>query len=299
MQKDLGKLGIWTMAFDTQPAAVVRDVAAELDDLGYGAIWYGEAFGRDAVSQGALLLDATRRLVVASGIANMYTRHPMAMAAAERALGEQHPGRFVLGLGGHRVPGPPLAMGGYRIPFSGRPLSGVREYLDNLDEVPLYNPEGVRPRRVLAALGPKMLDLAAERTWGAHTYLVSVDHTAMARKRMGSTAYLAVEQGVVLDTDLDRVRAAQSAHLGGYLLAPHQRNNLMRMGFGEDDFADGGSARLLDTMTVGGDLDAIARRVRDHFDAGADHVCLQVLTTTPGELPLRQWRELAALLPEL
>nr|WP_225953522.1 TIGR03620 family F420-dependent LLM class oxidoreductase [Kibdelosporangium phytohabitans] len=291
----MGKLGIWTMAFDSHPASAVRDAAAELDELGYGTLWYGEAFGRDAVSQGALLLDATKRMVVASGIANMYVRHPLAMASAERSLGEQHPGRFVLGLGGHRVPGPPLMLGGFRIPFSGKPVSGVREYLDQLGEVPLIGAEAVRPRRVLAALGPKMLELAAELTWGAHTYFVPVEHTEMARKRMGSEAYLAVEQGVIVETDTARVREIQRIHLGPYALAPHQRNNLGRLGFGDEDFADGGSDRLLDAVIVGGDLDVIAQRVRDHFDAGADHVCLQVLTAKPGELPLREWRELAAL----
>ncbi|ONI74625.1 LLM class F420-dependent oxidoreductase [Actinosynnema sp. ALI-1.44] len=298
-QHDLGKLGIWTMALDAHPAAAVRAAAGELDELGYGALWYGEAFGRDAISQGALLLDATKRIVVASGIANMYVRHPMAMAAAERSLGEQHPGRFVLGLGGHRVPGPPLSLGGYRIPFSGKPVSGVRDYLDELDEVPLSGVAAVRPRRVLAALGPKMLDLAAERTWGAHTYFVPVSHTEMARQRMGAEAYLAVEQGVVLETDADRVREVQRAHIGPYMLAPHQLNNLRRLGFGDGDFADGGSDRLLDAVIAGGDLDVIAQRVRDHFDAGADHVCLQVMTATPGELPLREWRELAALVTAL
>ncbi|MGW5642727.1 TIGR03620 family F420-dependent LLM class oxidoreductase [Saccharopolyspora sp. NPDC003752] len=295
-QHDPGRLGIWTFAFDPHPAARVRDAAAELEELGYGAVWFGEAFGRDAVSQAALLLDATKRIVVATGIANIYLRDPIAMAAAERSLGEQHPGRFVLGLGGHRVPSSPTALAGYRIPFSGKPVSSMRDYLDNLDEVPLNAAAAaVPPRRVLAALGPKMLDLAAERTWGAHTYFVPVSHTAMARERMGAAAYLAVEQPVVLDLDRDRARRTQREHVGGYLQAPHQRNNLLRLGFGEADLADGGSDRLVDAIVAGADIESIAERVRGHFQAGADHVCLQVLTATPGELPMSQWRELAAL----
>jgi probable F420-dependent oxidoreductase len=296
MQYDPGRLGIWTFAFDPQPAAVVRDAAAELDELGYGAIWFGEGFGRDAISQAALLLDATKRMVVATGIANIYLRHPMTMAAAERSLGEQHPGRFVLGLGGHRVPDVQLDWQGYRIPFSGRPVSGVRDYLKELDKVPLNAASDVPPRRLLAALGPKMLDLAAELTWGAHPYFVSVEHTAMARERMGSEAYLAVEQGVVLDSDPERVRELKRAHVSAYATAaPHQRANLLRLGFDETDFANGGSDRLADAIVAGGSLEAIAARVREHLDAGANHVCLQVLTDTPGELPLREWRELAAL----
>nr|CEL20552.1 Coenzyme F420-dependent N5,N10-methylene tetrahydromethanopterin reductase and related flavin-dependent oxidoreductases [Kibdelosporangium sp. MJ126-NF4]CTQ89463.1 Coenzyme F420-dependent N5,N10-methylene tetrahydromethanopterin reductase and related flavin-dependent oxidoreductases [Kibdelosporangium sp. MJ126-NF4] len=286
------------MAFDRHPATAVRDAAAELDELGYGAIWYGEAFGRDTISQAALLLDATKHMVLASGIANMYVRHPMAMASAERSLGERYPGRFVLGLGGHRVPGPPLELGGYQIPFNGKPVQGIRDYLDNLDEVPLIGERSVQPHRILAALGPRMLDLAAERTWGAHTYFVPVRHTEMARKRMGPNAYLAVEQGVVLDSDKERVREVQRAQMGGYLQAPHQRANLLRLGFTEDDFADGGSRELLDAVIVGGDLDAIAQRVRDHLDAGANHVCLQVLTAISDELPLREWRALADLIAE-
>ncbi|MFC0110810.1 TIGR03620 family F420-dependent LLM class oxidoreductase [Kibdelosporangium aridum] len=293
MQHDLGRLGIWTFGFDPHPAGKVRETAAELDELGFGAVWFGEAFGRDAVSQAALLLDATKRMVVATGIANIYLRHPMTMAAAERSLGEQHPGRFVLGLGGHRVPDVQLDWEGYRIPFSGRPVSGMRDYLVDLDKVPLNAASAARPRRLLAALGPKMLDLAAELTWGAHPYFVPVEHTAMARERMGPSAYLAVEQAVVLDPDPEIKRG----HVAAYVTAaPHHRANLMRLGFDESDFADGGSDRLVDALVPGRSLEAIAERVREHVDAGANHVCLQVLTSTPERLPVREWRELAALL---
>ncbi|WP_327149582.1 TIGR03620 family F420-dependent LLM class oxidoreductase [Nocardia sp. NBC_01329] len=297
-QYDRSRLGIWTFAFDPHPAARVRDAVAELEGLGYGAVWFGEAFGRDAVSQAALLLDATERIAVATGIANIYLRHPIAMAAAERSLGEQHPGRFVLGLGGHRVPASSTASAGSEIPFSGKPISSMREYLDSLEKVPLNAAAAQPPRRVLAALGPKMLDLAAERTRGAHTYFVPVSHTAMARERMGPDAYLAVEQAVVLDPDPERARRTQREHVGGYLLAPHQRNNLLRLGFDATDLADGGSDRLVDAIVAGGSIETIADRVRDHFRAGADHVCLQVLTATPGVLPLPEWRELASLIQE-
>ncbi|GAA2782898.1 TIGR03620 family F420-dependent LLM class oxidoreductase [Saccharopolyspora taberi] len=295
-QQSPGRLGIWTFAFDPQPAARVREAAAELEDLGYGALWFGEAFGRDAVSQAALLLGATERVVVATGIANIYFRDPITTAAAERSLGEQHPGRFVLGLGGHRVPASPNQLAGYRIPSSPRPLADMRDHLDALDRVPLSAAApSLPPRRVVAALGPKMLDLSAERTWGAHTYLVPVAHTAMARERLGRNAFLAVEQHVVLDSDAGRARELARENVAGYLGAPHQVNNLRRLGFDDADFADGGSDRLVDAIAAAGDVDVIARRVREHLDAGADHVCVQVLTPR-GELPLPQWRELAAIL---
>ncbi|MCE7011327.1 TIGR03620 family F420-dependent LLM class oxidoreductase [Kibdelosporangium philippinense] len=292
MTHDLGRLGIWTFAFDPHPAAVVRDAAAELDDLGFGAIWFGEAFGRDAVSQAALLLDATKRLVVATGIANIHLRDPIATAAAERSLGEQYPGRFVLGLGGHRVPGSRLDAAGYRIPFSGKPVSGMRDYLANLDKVPLNSASAERPRRVLAALGPRMLDLAAELTWGAHPYFVPVEHTVMARERMGPAAFLAVEQAVFLGGNEELKREHVGAYVAG---APHHRANLLRLGFDETDFEGGGSDRLVDALVVGGSLEAIAKRVDEHLAAGADHVCLQVLTAEKGVMPLREWRELAVL----
>lgn len=294
-QNSPGRIGVWTLAFDAQPAARVRDAAAELEELGYGALWFGEVFGRDATSQAALLLDATERIVVASGIANIYLRHPLTMAAAERSLDEQHPGRFVLGLGGHRLAGTVNALGGYHLPYSDTPVSSMREYLNDLDKAPLSAPAATPPRRVLAALGPKMLGLAGEQAWGAHTYLVPPEHTAMARERMGSDAYLAVEQAVVLGSDAEHRRALAREHIAGYLHAPHQRNNMLRVGFDETDLADGGSDRLCDGIVTGGDVAAIAERVRAHFQAGADHVCLQVLNSTPDELPLAEWRELATI----
>ncbi|SFB52598.1 probable F420-dependent oxidoreductase, MSMEG_4141 family [Amycolatopsis marina] len=294
-----GKIGIWTFAFDAHPAGRVRDAAAELEELGYRAIWFGEALGREAMTQAALLLGATHRAVVATGIANVHLRTPLTMAAAERSLAEQYRGRLLLGLGGHRVPGSPNSFGGYRVPMSEKPVSDMRDYLDTMDTAPLAGATpATAPRRVLAALGPRMLDLAAERTSGAHSYFVPVAHTAMARERMGTGAYLAVEQAVVLDSDPERVRQLQRAHVGAYLRAQHQRNNLLRLGFDETELADGGSGRLNDALVAGGDIKAISARVRAHLDAGADHVCLQVLTPSPGELPLREWRELAALVGE-
>ncbi|QUQ68887.1 TIGR03620 family F420-dependent LLM class oxidoreductase [Kutzneria sp. CA-103260] len=289
---DLGSIGVWTFAFEGQPVSRLREAAAELDELGYGAIWFGEAFGREALSQASLLLHTTNRIVVATGIARASLRDPLAMAAAQLTLTEAFPERFLLGLGGHRspkqqsVPG----MNGLVAPDP-QPLETMRDYLDAMDKAPLQGFD-VRPRRVLAALGPQMLKLAAEKTEGAHPYFVPVEHTAKAREVLGPEPLLAVEQAVVLGDDRDVARA----HVGGYLAARHQTNNLRRLGFTDADFADGGSDRLVDAITVVGDVDAIAQRVRQHLDAGANHVCIQVLTADSPRLPRAEWRELAGLI---
>ncbi|MEV6249913.1 TIGR03620 family F420-dependent LLM class oxidoreductase [Streptomyces sp. NPDC051742] len=296
----LGRIGIWTFAYDGHPAGRVRESAAELEELGYGAIWYGEAFGRDTVGQAWLLLSATRRITVASGIANIAFRDPIATATATRTLGEAFPGRYVLGLGGHRVDDTVHEVDGYPVPARGRALHTMRAYLSSMDAAPSHGPApDPAPRRVLAALGPKMLRLAAERTWGAHPYFVPVEHTAQAREIMGPDAFLGVEQAVVLDTDLARARELATAHVAGYVaMAPHQQANVRRLGFGDEDIVGGPSRRLVDAIVAYGDTEAIRRRVQEHLDAGADHVCLQVLTADPAALPARAWRELAsALLP--
>ncbi|MEU2658286.1 TIGR03620 family F420-dependent LLM class oxidoreductase [Streptomyces sp. NPDC007325] len=296
----LGRVGIWTFAYDGQPAGRVRESAAELEELGYGAIWHGEAFGRDTVGQAWLLLSATRRITVASGIANIAFRDPIAMANATRTLGEAFPGRYLLGLGGHRVDDTVHEVDGYPVPARGNALATMRAYLAAMDATPAHGPvPDPAPRRVLAALGPKMLRLAAERTWGAHPYFVPVEHTARAREIMGPDAFLGVEQAVVLDTDLGRAREVARAHVAGYLaMAPHQRANVLRLGFGDEDVTGGPSRRLVDAIVAYGDTKAIRRRVREHHAAGADHVCLQVLGADPAELPEREWRELATALVE-
>ncbi|MFJ2738926.1 TIGR03620 family F420-dependent LLM class oxidoreductase [Streptomyces sp. NPDC087440] len=297
---DLGRVGIWTFAHEGQPAGRVRESAAEIEELGYGAIWYGEAFGRDTVGQAWLLLSATRRLVVASGIANIAFRDPIATATATRTLGEAFPGRYLLGLGGHRVDEGMSEVDGYPVRSLGRAVSTMRAYLDSMDAVPAHGPlPDPAPRRVLAALGPKMLALAAERTWGAHPYFVPAEHTVRARATLGPDAFLGVEQAVVLDTDLDRAREVATAHVAMYVAAaPHQQANVRRLGFGDADIIGGPSRRLVDAIVAYGDEEAIRRRVQEHLDAGADHVCLQVLTADPAALPDREWRELApALLP--
>jgi probable F420-dependent oxidoreductase len=281
---DLGSIGVWTFAFDGRPAGEVREAAAELDELGFGAIWFGEGFGREALTHASLLLHATNRLTVATGIARTSLRDPLTMAMAQHTLAEAFPERFLLGLGGHRSPKqqPVPGAAGLFTPDP-RPVDTMRDYLDAMDKT------NAASGRVLAALGPQMLKLAAEKTLGAHTYFVPVEHTARARELLGPEPLLAVEQAVVLGND----REIAKAHVNAYMVARHQTNNLRRLGFSDDDLA--GSDRLVDALTVTGDVDAVARRVREHLDAGANHVCVQVLTPDQGRIPRAEWRELADL----
>ena len=289
----LGSIGIWTRQLEDQPAAKAQEAAAELEQLGFGAIWFGEAYGREAFTHAGLLLAATRRIVIATGIANIYARDPVTMAAAQKTLAEAYPDRFVLGLGVSHVP---LVeqMRGHRYE---KPVPTMRAYLDAMDKAPYRAaPPTSKPIRMLAALGPKMLQLAAERTEGAHPYNVNPEHTAQARGILGSGPYLCPEQAVVLETDAAKARQIGRAFLGIYLGLPNYANNFLRLGFDEADLQNGGSDRLIDAIIGWGDLYAIRNRIRAHQSAGADHVCIQVLTEDPHALPMRQWRELAPAL---
>ncbi|TDD93353.1 TIGR03620 family F420-dependent LLM class oxidoreductase [Actinomadura rubrisoli] len=302
MDAAAGRLGVWTLALDAQPATRVREAAAEIEELGFGALWIGEEFGRNVLTQAGILLGATDGLVIGTGIANIFFRDPIAMAAAERSLAEAYPGRFILGLGGHRVDDRPLMYLGHRVPSGGRAVSTMGAYLDAMDAVPLQSPPPAVPSpRVLGALGPKMLNLAAEKTSGALPYLVPVAHTEDARARLGPDALLAVEQAVMLDPDPDAARDLARAHVGTYMErgVAHVKD-MMRFGYTQDELSGTPADRVVDALVVGGGrgaLDAIAERVRAHLDAGADHVCLQVLTAHRTTAPIAEWRELAALNP--
>jgi probable F420-dependent oxidoreductase len=290
---DLGRVGIWTFALDLQPIARARELAAELDELGYGAIWLPEAVGRDPLVHAALLLGATRRITAATGIATIYGRDAMTMAAGWKTVSEAFPGRFVLGLGVSHQP----MVEGVREQTYGPPLATMRSYLDRMDAALFVAAEPPEPpRRVLAALGPKMLALAAERADGAHPYFVPVEHTARAREILGSGPLLAPEQHVVLETDPAEARRIAREHMAIYLGLPNYVNNLRRFGFTDDDLADGGSDPLVDAIVAWGDVDAIRARVQAHHDAGADHVAVQVLERDRATVPLDHWRELAPAL---
>jgi probable F420-dependent oxidoreductase len=290
---DIGRVGIWTFALDQQPAATSGEAAAELEELGYGAIWVPEAVGREALANAGLLLAATERMVIGTGIANIWMRHPMAAAAGWRTLNEAYDNRFLMGLGVSHAPSVGRMLG----ETWDKPLARMRSYLDGMDEaIFLAAQPAVPPSRVLAALGPKMLDLARERALGAHPYFVPVEHTAFARERLGNGPLLAPEQAVVLETDPDTARQIARTHTAGYLRLPNYANNLMRMGFAEDELADGGNDRLVDAIVAWGDVDTIAERVKAHHDAGADHVCLQVIEADQRALPMDAWRRLAEAL---
>jgi probable F420-dependent oxidoreductase len=289
----LGRVGVWTGQFDYQPAAEVRAAVAELDELGYGAVWTGEAVGREVLSVAGLLLAASVRITVATGIANIWARDALAMAAGQLTLAEAFPDRFLLGIGVSHAP--LLAVRGQDY---GKPLAQMRAFLDAMDRgADVYR--AVRPAaapRVLAALGPRMLALAAERADGAHTYFVPPEHTAAARATLGPGKLLAPEQAVVLETDPAMAREIARRHTGSYLRLPNYTNNLRRYGYGDDDLAGTGSDRLVDAIVAHGDAQAVVDRVRAHLDAGADHVCVQVLDPDRRGLPRRQWRELAPAL---
>ncbi|HWP28898.1 MAG TPA: LLM class F420-dependent oxidoreductase [Chloroflexota bacterium] len=290
---DIGTIGIWTNKLEFLPAAQAQELARELEALGYGALWFPETLGREALTQAALLLAATQRMTIATGIANIWARDAVAMANAQRTLTEAYPDRFLLGLGVSHAPTVEQVRGHrYR-----RPVAYMRAYLEAMDRAPFTAvPPRTAPRRVLAALGPKMLALAAERAWGAHPYFVPVAHTAQARQLLGPAPLLAPEQAIVLETEPSRAREVARQHTARYLRLPNYVNNLRRLGFTEEDLTDGGSDRLVDAIVAWGDLDTVVRRIREHLAAGANHVCIQVLTAEPATIPREQWRELAAAL---
>jgi len=290
-----GPVGLWTGALDALVAAAAKDQVAELDEQGWDALWFGEAYGREAFSAAALYLGASRRMAIATGIASIYGRDAVAANAAGRLLAELHPGRFVLGLG---VSHAPLVerMRGHSY---GKPVTAMREYLDAVDGAS-YVAEGgaTAPPRVLAALGPRMLELARDRAQGAHPYLVTPEHTREARELLGDGPLLAVEQAVVLSDDPDVVRERAHWHLEIYTGLPNYRNSWFRLGFEESDAVRGGSDRLKAALVVAGEQ-AIRDRVQEHLDAGADHVCLQVLGANPFDVPRDDWARLAPAVADL
>ncbi|MGZ4618060.1 MAG: LLM class F420-dependent oxidoreductase [Frankiaceae bacterium] len=292
-----GRVGIWTGQLDYQPADEVRKAIAEVEELGYAALWTGEAVGREVLTAAQLLLAASDQLTVATGIANIWARDAMAMVAGQYALAEAYPGRFLLGLGVSHAP--LLAVRGQDY---GRPLAQMRAYLDAMDQgLGVYRavqPAGV-PARVLAALGPKMLELARDRADGAHTYFVPPEHTAAARAVLGTGKLLAPEQAFVLERDPSTAREIARRHTGSYLRLPNYVNNLRRYGFTDGDLAAPGSDRLVDAIVAWGNAEAIVRRVQEHLDAGADHVSVQLLDPDRRGLPRAQWRELAPALLSL
>ncbi|MDO0976554.1 LLM class F420-dependent oxidoreductase [Mycolicibacterium frederiksbergense] len=284
---ELSGTGIWSSHLRYGDAGQAAEAAAELEELGYTALWIPDVGGPvlDSVEN---LLTATKTVTIATGILNLWMHEPADVAAAHARLSAAHGRRFLLGIG---VSHAPLidskAPGTYR-----KPLAATAAFLDGLDtaEQPVAAED-----RVLAALGPKMLRLAADRSRGAHPYLVTPEHTATARERLGDGPLLLPEQTAVLNDDADAAREIGREWVRGYLAMPNYANNLLRSGFTEDDVATV-TDRLVDAIVVCGNEEAILARVNDHKAAGADHVCVQVLDADLTALPMQQWRRLAPVL---
>jgi probable F420-dependent oxidoreductase len=287
----LGRVGAWTFAFDAMGADAIRAAARRIEAMDYGALWIPEgSASREVFAHLSLLLGATDRITVASGIVNITARHPVAMAQGARTLADAHPGRVVVGIGvGHQYS---TAKRG--IDWTD-PVGRMRDYLKLMDETPWSGPPVTAPR-LLAALGPKMLDLSAELALGAHTYFVPVDHTAWARKRLGPEPLIAVEMTTVFEGDPVVARAKAREWARHYLELPNYANNWRRMGYGEQDVAGEGSGRLIDAGVAWGDAEAVAARARAHLEAGADHVCIQIVGGAGGDPGLAALNELAPLL---
>ena len=290
---DIGRIGIWTFTLDLVPSAQSVEHVDELDELGFGAVWVPEAVGREAFTSAALLLRGGTDITVATGIAGIYGRDPMTANAAHRTLTEAYPDRFLLGLGvSHQV-----MVEGVRKHDYSKPFSAMQSYLDAMDEAMFFAaPPTTEPQRVLAALGPRMLGLARDRAAGALPYFVPPEHTAVAREVLGDGPLLAVEQAVVFETDPAKARDLARSHTKTYTPLPNYTNNLRRLDptWTDDDFAHAGSDRLVDAIVAWGDEDAIVSRIQAHLDAGADHVCIQVITDGV-EPPVEAWRRLSAL----
>jgi probable F420-dependent oxidoreductase len=291
----LGPVGVWSWALQRLSATDAGAATREFEALGYPVVWIPETLGnKEIFSHAAILLAAATRIVVASGIANIHARDPMAMANGARTLSEAYPGRFVLGVGVSHAPSVAVRGGTY-----GRPVETMRAYLDAMAAAQYGAPEPAPPVPVvLAALGPRMLELAAERADGAHPYFVPVEHTPFARQHLGPEPFLVVEQAAVLTTDPADGRRIGRAFAKNYLALPNYVNNLRRLGWGDEDLAGDGSDRLIDAVIACGDVETIVKRVRAHLDAGADHVCIQVRADPSSDPALGAYGELAAALLE-
>jgi len=288
---ELGKLGVWTW-IDNLSGSEATDFASRLESWGYSALWLPEAVGRDPFASIGFLAAGTRKLILATGIANIYARDPMTMNAIHKTLADLSDGRLILGLGvshGHLV----SKVRGHEYK---QPVATMRGYLEKMESALFMarQPEEPAPI-VLAALRPRMLELAAEKTRGAHPYFVPPEHTARAREILGQGPWLCPEQMVLRETDPTRARDTARKAMAIYLGLPNYQNALKWLGFEDADFADGGSDRVVDAIVAWGDEDAIRARIQAHWDAGADHVCIQPLRPDGG--PGADLELLAALAP--
>lgn len=287
-----GTVGIWTATHESLPPAKSGEVASELESLGYSAMWFPEAWGREAFTNATLLLSATSRITIATGIANIWARDAVNASNASKTLSATFEDRFILGLGVSHAPLVERLRGHHYE----TPLIAMRDYLSAMDGAPMLSNEGQQSyARVIAALGPKMLELAAAMTDGVLPYLVTPQHTAQTREAV-KDKFIGVEQAVVLGESREEFLRRAHAHLEIYTGLDNYKNSWRRLGFENDDFIRGGSDRLCDAMVVHGDESVILAKIKEHRDAGADHVCLQVLGEDPSAPPLKEWRTIGAAL---
>lgn len=264
----LGKLGLWSMELRFGDKAEVADAAEELEELGFGTLWLPGGIDNQVLGNVDALLAATQRITIATGILNIWKHQPREVADWFKALPQDRQNRVMIGLG---VSHGPLIGDAWK-----KPLAVTRQFLDGLDQSGMS-----RDHLCLAALGPKMLELSRDRTTGAHPYLVTPEHTAKAREVLGSGKLLAPEQGVILENDPAKARELARQALTMYQKLPNYRNNWLRHGLTQDDI-DNVSDRLVDALFAWGDMDRIVERVQAHYDAGADHVCVQVIRGASG-----------------
>jgi len=278
---ELGKLGVWTFSDDLDHESAAKFVQ-RVEKLGYGAIWIPDALGFDPFVRAAFLLERCDRLILATGIANIYARDPMAMKAAQTALFVQFQGRFLLGLGVSHAP----FVEGVRGHAYRRPVATMRGYLDAMEKAPYSGPDPLEePPIVLGALRTRMLGLAAERTRGAHPYLTTPEHTRRAREIMGPEAWLCPEVKVLLESDPEKARRLGREACSGNLAFPNYQKNLDWLGYTSADLEAGGSDRLIDDLVVWGDEAALHAGVKAHLDAGASHVCVHTVNPDGSRVP--------------
>jgi probable F420-dependent oxidoreductase len=292
LERIRGKVGLWAFAHDLLEPKVAGTVAQRAERAGFAAYWYPEAYGREALTSGALLLNATSDIVVGSSIASIWARDAMSAMNGARTLEASSDDRFVLGLGVSHQP----LVEHVRGHDYAKPVAHMARFLDALNEAAMVAPEADRAvPRLIAALGPAMLELAASKADGAMPYLVTPEHTEFARATMGSKAFLVVEQAVALTSDRTEFAARAAQHLERYTGLPNYQNNWKRLGFTDDDFVKGGSSRLQEALVVHGDVDRVAACIDAHRQAGADHVALQILGPDPMSIPEGDWLQLGAL----
>lgn len=284
---DLGRIGLWSVLFRTLDRAAATDAIAHLEALEYETLWIPESGTKIILDVVADLLAASEKIRIASGILNIWMHEPEDVATAVQAFRESYPERFLLGLGvSHASLVEPATGRDYT-----RPRSMMVGFLDGLDAA---TPPVTSNERILAALGPRMLELAKTRSLGAHPYCIPVEGTAVARAALGAGPLVASELKAVLVEDATLARSLAREHLSHYLDMPNYVNNLSRFGFNDEDFTDGGSNRLVDALVAWGTPEQVAARVNEHHAAGADHVCVNVIPEDATKFPLEEWGLLAA-----